>query len=130
RVQLWKLLESLETSTDLEGTAIITKEGLRIASSTNAEVQSDAHSASPSVLISLGEKFIRDLQYGNLTEILISGEEGYTIIIVGDEHTNFILISHSKKASKLGYYFHRLRKAYKLLSDLLKDIEISKDATY
>ncbi|MBD3351480.1 MAG: hypothetical protein GF364_08330 [Candidatus Lokiarchaeota archaeon] len=124
QIELMKLLEELESATDLEGTAIISKTGLRIASSSQAITEADLHSAGPAAIISLGDKLSQGLEYGELSEIVITGEDGYTIITVGDQRSNFMLLSHSKKASKLGYYFHRLRKSYRELSKMLEDIEI------
>jgi uncharacterized protein len=125
QVNLMKQLEALESSTDLEGTAVISKTGLRIASSSESTTEADLHSAGPAALISLGDKLSQGLEYGELTEIVITGDEGYTIITVGDTQSNFMLLSHCQKSSKLGYYFHRLRKAYKKLALMLKDIQIS-----
>ena len=45
QVDLYRMLEALESSTDLEGTALVTKTGLRIASSTRASTDVDQHSA-------------------------------------------------------------------------------------
>lgn len=127
QIKLMQHLERLESSTDLEGTAIITKTGLRIASSSmgNPEITADLHSAGPAALISLGEKLSLGLSYGELRDIVITGSQGYTIITVGDTGTNFMLLSHCRKESKLGYYFHRLRKAYKELIPLLDEVAIS-----
>ncbi|MHA1339314.1 MAG: roadblock/LC7 domain-containing protein [Promethearchaeota archaeon] len=124
QIELMKQLEKLETSTDLEGTAIISKTGLRIASSSESTTEVDLHSAGPATIINLGNQLSKGLNYGELSEIVITGDEGYTIITVGDEQSNFMLLSHCKKASKLGYYFHRLRKAYKNLSKMLKHVEL------
>ncbi len=125
QIELMKQLESLESSTDLEGTAIISKTGLRIASAAQASTEADMHSAGPAAIISLGDKLSHGLKYGDLSEIVITGEDGYTIITVGSADTKFMLLTHCKKASKLGYYFHRLRKSYKKLNSILETIEIS-----
>jgi len=103
------MLEALESSTDLEGTALVTKTGLRIASSTHASTDIDQHSASPATLVSLANKVSQGLEYGNLKQIVITGEDGYSIITTSED-SEFMLLSHSKKATKLGYYFHRLSK--------------------
>ncbi|MHA1727333.1 MAG: roadblock/LC7 domain-containing protein [Promethearchaeota archaeon] len=129
QIDLMKQLEALESSTDLEGTAIISKTGLRIASAAQAETKTDMHSAGPAALISLGDKLSTGLEFGDLSEIVITGNDGYTIITVGDSTTKFMLLSHCRKVSKLGYYFHRLRKAYKKLNLILSSIEI-KEAFY
>lgn len=118
-----RMLETLESSTDLEGTAIVSKTGLRIASSETADVVADIYSASPATLISLGEKISQGLKQGKLQEIVIRGTNGYTIILVGAADNNYMLFTNCKKQVKLGYYFHKIRKAFKIMEPILKQIE-------
>jgi predicted regulator of Ras-like GTPase activity (Roadblock/LC7/MglB family) len=120
---LMKNLEQLESSTDLEGTAIVSKTGLRIASSETADVVADIYSASPATLISLGEKISTGLGQGELREIVIKGVKGYTIILVGDAGNEFMLFTNCKKGYKLGYYFHKIRKAFREMEPILMKIE-------
>ncbi|UYP46459.1 hypothetical protein NEF87_002744 [Candidatus Lokiarchaeum ossiferum] len=128
QIDLHRMLELLESSTDLEGTALVTKTGLRIASSTHASTDVDQHSASPATLVSLANKVSQGLDFGNLKQLVVTGENGYTIITTTEE-SKFMLLSHSKRASTLGYYFHRLSKAFGKLVALLVDIQIG-EATY
>ena len=121
--ELMRFLENLESSTDLEGTAIVSKTGLRIASSETADIVADIYSASPATLISLGEKISSGLGQGDLKEIVIRGVKGYTIILVGDADNDFMLFTNCKKGYKLGYYFHKIRKAFKEMEPFLKKIE-------
>ncbi len=124
--EIMQSLEKLESSTDLEGSAIVSKTGLRIASSETADIVADIYSASPATLISLGEKISRGLGQGELREIVIRGVKGYTIILVGDLDNNFMLFTNCSKGYKLGYYFHKIRKSFKEMEPVLKKIE-SKD---
>ncbi len=121
--ELMRNLEWLESSTDLEGTAIVSKTGLRVASSETADIAADLYSASPATLISLGEKISMGLEQGELQEIVIRGTNGYTIIVVGSKDNNFMLFTNCKKGYKLGYYFHKIRKAFRIMEPLLKQIE-------
>ena len=120
--ELMRALEALESSTDLEGTAIISKTGLRVASSETADVVADIYSASPATLISLGQKISEGLKQGELREILIRGTNGYTLILVGDKDNEFMLFTNCSKGFKLGYYVHKLKKAFKIMEPLLKEI--------
>ena len=124
--EIMQSLEKLESSTDLEGSAIVSKTGLRIASSETADIVADIYSASPATLISLGEKISSGLGQGDLREIVIRGVKGYTIILVGDSDNNFMLFTNCSKGYKLGYYFHKIRKSFKEMEPVLKKIE-SKD---
>ena len=119
--ELMRALERLEASTDLEGTAVVSKTGLRIASSETADVVWDIYSASPATLISLGEKISQGLQQGELQDIIIRGKNGYTIIMVGS--SDFMLFTNSKKEIKLGYYLHKIRKAYRIIEQILTQIK-------
>ena len=120
---LMRKLENLESSTDLEGTALVSKTGLRIASSETADVVADIYSASPATLISLGEKISVGLGQGELREIVIRGIKGYTIILVGSAENEFMLFTNCKKGYKLGYYFHKIRKAFKTMEPILQHIQ-------
>jgi len=124
--QIMQNLEKLESSTDLEGSAIVSKTGLRIASSETADIVADIYSASPATLISLGEKISSGLGQGELREIVIRGVKGYTIILVGDSDNKFMLFTNCSKGYKLGYYFHKIRKSFIEMEPVLKKIE-SKD---
>lgn len=123
--KLMRALEKMESSTDLEGTAIVSKTGIRIASSETADVIWDIYSASPATLISLGEKISQGLKQGELRDVVIKGTKGYTIILVGDANTNFMLFTNCKKGYKLGYYFHKIRKSFREIEPVLKQIQTS-----
>lgn len=127
--ELMRTLEVLESSTDLEGSAIVSKTGLRIASSEATEMEWDIYSASPATLISLGEKISQGLKQGELKDIVIKGTRGYTIILVGDADNDFMLFTRCKKGYKLGYYFHKIRKSFREMEPVLKKIE-TKEITY
>jgi predicted regulator of Ras-like GTPase activity (Roadblock/LC7/MglB family) len=121
--ELMTQLETLESTTDLEGTALITKLGHRIASSSRMGVDEDPHSATPATMINLGGMITQKSEMGELFEIVLTGEDGYTIITTRQD-SDFMLLSHCKLASKLGYYFHKMRKAFEALTMLLQGVEI------
>ncbi len=121
--ELMRAVEQIESSTDLEATAIVSKTGLRIASSETADVDWDIMSASPATLISLGEKISQGLHQGELRDVVIKGAKGYTIILVGDADNDFMLFTNCKKGYKLGYYFHKIRKSFREIEPVLKKIQ-------
>ena len=95
RMDLHRQLEGPESSTHLEGTALVTKQD------TGSEFHSCRYghrrpSASPAAPISLGEKIANGLSYGNLVQLVVTGTEGYTIITT-QEDSSFMLLSHCKK---------------------------------
>ncbi|MGV9171731.1 MAG: roadblock/LC7 domain-containing protein [Promethearchaeia archaeon] len=122
-LEIMRSLEELESSTDLEGTAVVSKQGLRIASSETSDVVADIYSASPATLISLGQKISESLEQGELRDIVIRGNDGYTIILVGAKDNNFMLFTNCQKGYELGYYFHKIRKAFRKMEPLLEKVE-------
>ncbi|MHA1792781.1 MAG: roadblock/LC7 domain-containing protein [Promethearchaeota archaeon] len=126
QIKLSAMLEQIESKTELEACAIISQTGLRIAhadSSVGPSIDADLYSASPAALLSLGNTITMDLEYGDVSEIVVRGTKGYTIITAGSG-IPFIMLSTSKKAYKLGYFFHILRKTFKQAAELLKSATI------
>lgn len=131
QLRVMQILEKLESATDLEGCAVVSFTGLRIASADRAVTDADIFSASPAALISLGQKIGMgpegDNPQGKLTEIVLQGKEGYSIITIGAGE--FMLLSNCKKGYKLGYYFHKIRKTFRKIETLLKGVKIG-EAVY
>jgi predicted regulator of Ras-like GTPase activity (Roadblock/LC7/MglB family) len=126
QLRLSAMLEELESKTELEGCAIISSTGLRVAhadSSVGPRIDADLYSASPAALLSLGSTVTMQLEYGDVTEVVVRGQKGYTIITAGRD-VNFIMLSTSKKQAKLGYFFQVLRKTFRKAAEMLQGIEI------
>ena len=126
QLELASLLEAIESKTELEGCAIISQTGLRVAyadSTVGPRIDADLYSASPAALLSLGNTVTMTLEYGEVTEIVVRGLYGYTIITASKDFP-FVLLSTSKKGYKLGYFFQVLRKTFKKAMELLKNVQI------
>lgn len=78
--ELTDLLRKLEARTELEACAVVSKEGLRIACAVSAELDADVYSAASAALVNLGETTLKQLRHGGLVEIIVRGEDGYTIL--------------------------------------------------
>ena len=126
QVELASLLEEIESKTELEGCAIISNTGLRIAhadSTVGPRIDADLYSASPAALLALGNTITMTLEYGEVGEVVVRGEHGYTIITAGRD-LPFILLSTSRKGTKLGYFFEVLRKTFEKARNLLEGVAI------
>ncbi|MHA1683471.1 MAG: roadblock/LC7 domain-containing protein [Promethearchaeota archaeon] len=126
QLSLSAMLEEIESKTELEACAIISQTGLRVAhadSTVGPTIDADLYSASPATLLALGSTVTMTLEYGEVTEVVVRGTKGYTIITASKE-IPFILLSTAKKAYKLGYFFHVLRKTFSRATELLKDVQI------
>ncbi|MEM2109606.1 MAG: roadblock/LC7 domain-containing protein [Candidatus Odinarchaeota archaeon] len=125
REEIMKLLKELEQKTELEATAVVTKEGIRLACSVSAEMDADIFSAAAAAMVNLGSMTIRRLKQGELKEVIIKGDEGYTIVTEAGPTT--MLVAAGRQSYRLGYYLGVLKKYAKdianILSGLAKPVE-------
>jgi len=102
--QLVERLRDLQASSgDVEAAAIVSVDGLSIASSLPAGVEEDRVSAMSAAMLSLGERISSELGRGALQQVYVKGENGYVILTaVGEEAVLTVL---ARKEAKLGLIF-------------------------
>lgn len=99
------------SSPGIEGTAIISLDGLAIASSLPAEIEEDRVSAMSAAMISLGERIASELGRGTLDQVYVHGDKGYVILMaVGEEA---VLTAMIQEDSKLGLILLDMKRAVK-----------------
>ncbi len=97
------------SSSDIEAAAIVSVDGLSIASSLPQGVEEDRVSAMSAAMLSLGERIASELGRGMLDEVYVKGEKGYVILrAVGEEAVLTVL---ARQQAKLGLLFLDMRRA-------------------
>lgn len=116
--QITKILRTLTTNTpDIEAGAVVSVDGLSIASSLPQGVDDDAYAAMSAALLGLGERIVRELARGNLETIMIKGDAGYVFLArCGSEAVLTVL---STRQAKLGLIFLDVQRAAKELAPLI-----------
>jgi len=111
-------LKELQTSsTDIEGSVVVSVDGLSFASSLPQEVEEDRVSAMSAAMLSLGERITQELGRGTVEQVYIKGEEGFVLLkSIGDEAVLTVL---ARRQSKLGMLFWVIRRASESLSKLI-----------
>jgi hypothetical protein len=105
-------------ATDIEASAIVSVDGLIIASALPAGSEEDRVSAMSAAMLSLGERISAELGRGTLEQVYIKGSKGYVILMaVGEEA---VLTALSRPNAKLGLVFLEMRRAVEQLTPLLK----------
>lgn len=102
--QLVERLRDLQASSgDVEAAAIVSVDGLSMASSLPADIEEDRVSAMSAAMLSLGERISSELGRGELEQVMVKGENGYVILsAVGEEAVLTVL---ARKDAKLGLIF-------------------------
>ncbi len=102
-------LKSLQASTpDIEASAVVSVDGLIMASALPNDVEEDRVSAMSAAMLSLGERIAIELGRGTLDQVFIRGEHGYVLLMaVGSEA---VLTALARKEAKLGLVFLDMRR--------------------
>ena len=105
------------SSPDVEAAAVVSVDGLTMASALPREVEEDRVSAMSAAMLSLGERIATELGRGNLDQVYIKGENGYVFLMaVGAEAVLTVL---ARKDARLGLLLLDMRRA---VTDLVKMI--------
>jgi len=117
--RLVRRLQELQMNTpDVEATAIVSVDGLTMASSLPGGVEEDRVSAMSAAMLSLGERSASGLGRGMLDKVYVKGEQGYVVLrAVGEEAVLTVL---ARQQTKLGLLFLDMRRASEDLAKILE----------
>jgi predicted regulator of Ras-like GTPase activity (Roadblock/LC7/MglB family) len=112
-----RLRELHASSPDTEASAVVSVDGLSIASALPHGVEEDRVSAMSAAMLSLGERIATELGRGTLEQVYIKGEKGYVVLMsVGEEA---VLTALAREHAKLGLILLDMRRAAADLSKLI-----------
>lgn len=112
-----RLRDLQASSPDIEASAVVSVDGLIIASALPQGVEEDRVSAMSAAMLSLGERIATELGRGQLDQVYIKGEQGYVILMsVGEEA---VLTALAREQAKLGLIFLDMRRAAADLTKLV-----------
>jgi len=116
--QLNDRLRDLQASSgDVEAAAIVSVDGLSMASSLPANIEEDRVSAMSAAMLSLGERISSELGRGELEQVMVKGENGYVILTaVGEEAVLTVL---ARSDAKLGLIFLDVNRTVEALSGIV-----------
>jgi len=102
-------LHQLQASApDIEATAVVSADGLTIASALPKQIEEDRVAAMSAAMLSLGERIASELQRGTLAQVYVKGENGYVILIAIGE--NAVLTALTSESAKLGLVLLEMRR--------------------
>jgi predicted regulator of Ras-like GTPase activity (Roadblock/LC7/MglB family) len=107
--ELTDLLKDLEATTpDIEASAVVSVDGLMIASALPQDVEDDRVAAMSAAMLSLGERTAKELARGELSEVYVKGESGCIVLMASGE--NAVLTALARKDAKLGLVFLDMKR--------------------
>ena len=116
--QLVDRLRELQASTqDVEATAIVSVDGLPMASLMPAGIEEDRISAMAAAMLSLGERIAGELRRGPLEQVYVKGPKGHVLLVaIGEEAVLTVL---AREQAKLGLILLEMRRAAEDLAKLV-----------
>jgi len=110
-----RLRELQAGAPDIAASAVVSVDGLIMASALPPDVEEDRVSAMSAAMLSLGERIATELGRGTLDQVYIRGDDGFVILMsVGEEA---VLTALVRDGAKLGLVFLDMKRA---ASDLEK----------
>ncbi len=104
-------------NSEIQGSAVVSIQGLPICSVLARDVNDGIVSAMSAAILSVSERAVDELARGELKRILIEGEDG--IIILSKAGSNAILATLTKANPSLGMVFLNIDSVSRKISELL-----------
>ena len=117
-----QMVESLRAmqaaAADIEASAVVSVDGLIMASALPTDVEEDRVSAMSAAMLSLGERIAGELGRGGLDQVYIRGDNGFIILTaIGEEA---VLTAMARQKGKLGLILLEMRRAAEVLTKLVE----------
>ncbi|GAB4271242.1 MAG: roadblock/LC7 domain-containing protein [Candidatus Promineifilaceae bacterium] len=111
-------LRDLQASTpDIEASAVVSVDGLIMASALPANADEDRISAMSAAMLSLGDRIADELKRGTLEQVYIKGTDGIIVLkAIGEEAVLTVL---AREQARLGLIFLDMNRAVEDLKRLI-----------
>ena len=117
--------EFLGVSTEAEAAAVVSSDGLPMASALPPHVEEDRLAAMSAALLTLGERAAEGLGRGQLGQVFIEGKDGYVVLMAAGPHA--VLVAITSRRAKVGLVLFEMRKAAEEISDVMSEAAASSD---
>ena len=112
-----RLRSMLQASTCLDALALVSMDGLEIASAIPPEVNGARMAAMTLATFTLGEQIANDLERYKLQEVYVKGQDGYIVLM--PLKTKAVLIALSREGAKIGLM---LLEMHRVAAELLRPL--------
>lgn len=111
------LTELVAAASGIEAAAVVSFDGLMMASTLPDGLDEDRVAAMSAALLSLGEQAIEGFGCGHLDQLFAEGDDGFVVMMAaGDEA---VLTAVAQREAKLGFVLYEMRRAAADVVDVL-----------
>ena len=108
----------LTQAPELEAAAVVSFDGLAMASALPLGMDEDRVAAMSAALLSLGEKAAQGLGRGDLSQVYVEGETGTVFLVSADDEA--VLVAVAAAGAKAGLMLYEVRRAAAQIADVLR----------
>lgn len=105
------------SSADIEASAVISTDGLMMASLLPAGLDEDRVGAMSAAMLSLGGRIAKELSRGDLEQVLVKGDNGY--VLMTSAGSEAVLSVIAKSQARLGLIFLDVKRAAASIKQIL-----------
>jgi len=109
----------LGVSAEAEAAAVVSADGLPMASALPPHVEEDRLAAMSAALLTLGERAAEGLGRGELGQVFVEGADGYVVLMAAGPHAVLVVIT--SKRAKIGLALFEMRRAAAQISDVMAE---------
>ncbi|MFE4106035.1 roadblock/LC7 domain-containing protein [Almyronema epifaneia] len=104
------ILQNFVSSTnDIQGAALVTPDGLPLATSIPSAMDDERVAAMSAAMLSLGERISQELSRGTIDRIYIEGDQGYGVLTSCGEDAVFLVLA--SRTAKQGLLMLEIKRA-------------------
>lgn len=109
----------LRSSPDVEAAAVVSYDGLPMASALPEGLEEDRVAAMSAALLSLGEQAALGLGRGQLNQVFVEGEQGFVFLMSAKDQA--VLAAIARRTAKIGLMLFEMRRAAGRIGDVLAE---------
>jgi uncharacterized protein len=107
----------IRSSPDVEAAAVVSFDGLPMASALPDDLEEDRLGAMSAALLSLGEQATLGLGRGQLNQVFVEGEHGFVFLMSAKDQA--VLAAVARRSAKIGFMLFEMRRAAERVGRLL-----------
>jgi predicted regulator of Ras-like GTPase activity (Roadblock/LC7/MglB family) len=120
------LADLLGQAPEVEAAAVVSFDGLPMASALPATMDEDRVAAMSAALLSLGERAAEGLGRGSLNQVYIEGEHGTVFLVSADDEA--VLVAVAAKGAKVGMMLYEVRRSAAVVAEVLRAEDAAAEA--
>jgi predicted regulator of Ras-like GTPase activity (Roadblock/LC7/MglB family) len=120
------IADLLAQAPEVEAAAVVSFDGLPMASALPATMDEDRVAAMSAALLSLGERAAEGLGRGGLNQVYIEGDSGTVFLVSCDDEA--VLVAVAAKGAKVGMMLYEVRRAAEAVANALRQSDVAEAA--